>query len=125
MYENDNTDEVGPPSSWTLFESFSKRLTVSEDKTSGLVSVSIEHYSPLVAKQWLDMYLAAINTHMQQRQVEKVTNNKSLPKAATHKSIENAKLLNQKGYTFDYKNLYDALKSTMEKNWDLNHLKTK
>ena len=57
--------------------------------------------------------------------IEKISKNKSLPKAATHKSIENAKLLNQKGYTFNYKNLYDALKSTMEKNWDLNHLKTK
>jgi len=75
LVENDNTGEVGPPSSWTLFESFSKRLTVSEDNKSGLVSVSIEYYSPQVAKQWLDMYLAAINTHMQQRQVAKVTNN--------------------------------------------------
>jgi LPS O-antigen subunit length determinant protein (WzzB/FepE family) len=28
-----------------------------------------------MAKQWLDMYVAAINAHMQKRQVEKVTNN--------------------------------------------------
>ena len=55
--------------------------------------------------------------------IEKISKNKSLPKAATHKSIEKAKILNQKGYTFNYKNLYDALKSTMEKNWELNHLK--
>ena len=75
LVENDNVGEVGPPSSWKLFESFSKRLAVSEDKKSGLVSVSIEYYSPQMAKQWLDMYVAAINAHMQQRQVEKVTNN--------------------------------------------------
>jgi LPS O-antigen subunit length determinant protein (WzzB/FepE family) len=75
LVENNNTGEVGPPSSWKLFESFSKRLAVSEDKKSGLVSVSIEYYSPQMAKQWLDMYVAAINAHMQQRQVEKVTNN--------------------------------------------------
>lgn len=62
-------------SSWKLFESFSERLAVSEDKISGLVSVSIEYYSPQMAKQWLDMYVAAINAHMQQRQVAKVTNN--------------------------------------------------
>ena len=37
--------------------------------------MSIEYYSPLIAKQWLDMYVAAINAHMQQRQMEKVTNN--------------------------------------------------
>jgi uncharacterized protein involved in exopolysaccharide biosynthesis len=75
LVENDNTGEVGPPSSWKLFESFSERLVVSENKKSGLVSVSIEYYSALIAKQWLDMYVAAINAHMQQRQMEKVTNN--------------------------------------------------
>jgi len=66
---------TGPPSSWNLFQTFSERLTVSEDKKSGLVSVSIEYYSPQIAKQWLDMYVAAINAHMQQRQMAKVTNN--------------------------------------------------
>ena len=66
---------TGPPTSWSLFEAFSERLAVSEDKNSGLVSVSIEYYSPQMAKQWLDMYVAAINAHMQQRQVEKVTSN--------------------------------------------------
>ena len=66
---------MGPPSSWSLFKAFSGRLAVSEDKKSGLVSVSIEYYSPQIAKQWLDMYVSAVNAHMQQRQVAKVTNN--------------------------------------------------
>lgn len=66
---------VGPPSSWNLFKAFSERLVVSEDKKSGLVSVSIEYYSPQIAKQWLDMYVSSVNAHMQQRQVEKVTSN--------------------------------------------------
>jgi len=65
----------GPPTSWGLFQAFSGRLSVSEDKDSGLVSVSIEYYSPLIAKQWLDRYVEAINSHMQQRQMVKVTNN--------------------------------------------------
>ena len=75
LVENDNTGEVGPPSSWPLFQAFSERLVVSQNKKSGLVTVSIEYYSPQIAKQWLDMYVAAINAHMQQRQMEKVTNN--------------------------------------------------
>jgi len=66
---------IGEPSSWDLFEAFSGLLDVSEDKKSGLVSVSIEYYSPQIAKQWSDMYVAAINAHMQKRQVTKVTNN--------------------------------------------------
>ncbi len=75
LVANVNTGKLGPPSSWTLFESFSERLSVSEDVELGLVSVSIEHYSPKLAKEWLDKYVAAINKHMQLRQVEKATNN--------------------------------------------------
>jgi LPS O-antigen subunit length determinant protein (WzzB/FepE family) len=66
---------AGPPSSWNLFKAFSERLAVSEDKKSGLVSVSIEYYSPQIAKQWLDMYVSAVNAHMQKRKVAEVTNN--------------------------------------------------
>ena len=66
---------VGPPSSWDLFKAFSERLAVSEDKKLGLVSVSIEYYSPQIAKQWLDMYVLAVNAHMQKRKVAEVTNN--------------------------------------------------
>ncbi len=75
LVENDNSGEIGPPSSWKLFDSFSQRLQVSEDVKTGLVTLSIEYYSPQIAKQWLDMYVEAINAHMQERQVERVTNN--------------------------------------------------
>ena len=73
--KNSVTGEKGPPSSWVLFEEFSEKLTVAEDKKTGLVSVSIEYYSPLIAKDWLDLYVKAINEHMQARQIAKVTNN--------------------------------------------------
>ncbi len=66
---------VGSPTSWTLFEEFTELLEISEDNKTGLVSVSIEHYSPYIAKQWLDLYIKAINFYMQQRRIGKVTNN--------------------------------------------------
>ena len=71
----DLSGAVGPPSSWELFEAFSGRVAISEDRKSGLVSVSIEYYSPHVAKKWLDLYISAINEHMQSRQVLKVSKN--------------------------------------------------
>ena len=74
LTENDS-GVVGPPSSWELFKAFSERVAVAEDKKSGLVSVSIEYYSPQIAKQWLDLYISSINKHMQARQVVKVSNN--------------------------------------------------
>ena len=66
---------TGPPSSWSLFQAFSGRLAVSEDKKSGLVLVTIEYYSPQVAKQWVDLYVESINRFMQQRQLTKVSRN--------------------------------------------------
>jgi len=75
LVENNETGELGPPSSWKLFQDFVEMLSVSEDKKSGLVSVSIEYYSPQIAKHWLDLYVAAINGHMQERKMAEVTRN--------------------------------------------------
>lgn len=86
LVEDDHTGKEGPPSSWQLFEAFSDKLSVSEDKKSGLVSVSIEYYSPQIAKQWLDLYISAINKHMQARQVGKVSTNISYLEAQIEKT---------------------------------------
>lgn len=75
LLEDDESGGVRPPSSWELFERFREMVSMSEDKQSGLVSVSIEYYSPHVAKEWLDLYINAINKHMQERQVTKVASN--------------------------------------------------
>ena len=68
-------DSLGPPSSWQLFQSFSRRLSIAENKATGLVLISFEYYSPRIAKRWLDLYVEAINLFMQQRKVAKVTRN--------------------------------------------------
>ncbi|MDB3976420.1 Wzz/FepE/Etk N-terminal domain-containing protein [Gammaproteobacteria bacterium] len=76
LYDTENKQWVKErPTSWQLFKHFSGRLAVSEDKDSGLVEMSIEHYSPYTAKKWLDLYVTAINNHMQQRQMSKVSDN--------------------------------------------------
>ena len=75
LLEDDETGELRPPTSWELFERFSEMFSVSQNKLTGLVSVSIEYYSPQIAKEWLDLYIKAINKHMQQRQVAKVSSN--------------------------------------------------
>lgn len=63
------------PTSWELFEHFIQRLSVSSDKQTGLVSVSIEYFSPSVAKQWVDLFVVAINTHMRERKLGQVNSN--------------------------------------------------
>ena len=71
----DESGKLGPPSSWKLFEKFSEMLSIEEDKQSGLVRVSIEYFSPTHAHNWLEKYILAINKHMQERKVERVSNN--------------------------------------------------
>ena len=61
------------PSSWELFEEFKDRVSVSQDKTSGLVSLSVEYYSPEIAKQWTDKLVKAINAHIQKQDREEAT----------------------------------------------------
>jgi len=61
------------PSGWVLFKSFSGR--VSMVPKSGLVAISFDHYSPYIAKRLLDMYVTAINKHMQKRQIDKLIRN--------------------------------------------------
>lgn len=63
------------PSSWDLYESFTGKLTVEDDKASGLTKVSIEYLSPIVAKNWIDLYITSINEFMQLRKIEMISKN--------------------------------------------------
>ncbi|MDB4309094.1 Wzz/FepE/Etk N-terminal domain-containing protein [Porticoccaceae bacterium] len=72
---NPPSGKKAAPSSWELYEEFSKRLAVSSDKKSGLVSVSVEFYSPLAAKRWVDLFVVTINEHLRDRKLGQVNNN--------------------------------------------------
>ena len=73
----DDEDNGGfrPPSSWELYQEFLGKLSVVEDKKTNLVSVSIEYYSPGLAKAWVDMYVDAVNRYMQDQQIKSVASN--------------------------------------------------
>lgn len=64
-----------PPTSWSLFQLFAGMLNVSKNRDTGLVTVSIEYFSPHIAKKWLDLYIDEINTYMQNRKVDDVNRN--------------------------------------------------
>jgi uncharacterized protein involved in exopolysaccharide biosynthesis len=49
------------PSVQEAHEVFLQNLSVAQDKETGFISLSIEHYSPYVAKQWVDMLVVEIN----------------------------------------------------------------
>ncbi|MCG8315925.1 MAG: Wzz/FepE/Etk N-terminal domain-containing protein [Pseudomonadales bacterium] len=55
------------PTGWMLFERIRNRITVDQDVKTGLVTLSVEHYSPEVAKKWVDLLVIAINDHIKQQ----------------------------------------------------------
>lgn len=63
------------PTSWELYKEFSERLAVTTDKNTGMISISIEHYSPILAKQWVDLYITTINDYMRIRKLEQTNSN--------------------------------------------------
>ncbi|WP_083708685.1 Wzz/FepE/Etk N-terminal domain-containing protein [Pseudoalteromonas sp. SK18] len=57
------------PSMQEAYKEFSKIISASTDKESGMVKIAIEHVSPYVAQQWVDWLIKDINQTMKQRDV--------------------------------------------------------
>ncbi len=55
------------PSSWEAYKEFLDILNVSQDKTTSMVTISIEFYSPEIAKQWLLWLVQDINEYMREQ----------------------------------------------------------
>ncbi len=52
------------PSNQEAYIEYSKILAISQDKKTKFVSISIEHVSPFLAKEWLQLIIKNINNHM-------------------------------------------------------------
>ena len=57
------------PTSQEAFKEFRKALLINQDEETGLVYLSIEHISPNVAKEWMDVIIYNINECM--REIDK------------------------------------------------------
>ncbi len=55
------------PSYWESFEAFSKIMSISTDKESGMITLSIEYFSPELAKKWLVLLVKEINSAMREK----------------------------------------------------------
>lgn len=62
--------ETAEPSSWELFDAFRDRISVSEDSTTGIISISVEYFSPTLARDWAEMLVAAVNERIRLRDRE-------------------------------------------------------
>lgn len=57
------------PSMQEAHEEFMKIVQLSQSKETGFVTISVDHYSPSIAKQWVDWLVADINSTIMHRDV--------------------------------------------------------
>ena len=66
--------EVAPPrqskpSLQEAHEVFRQLISVSQDKETGFVTLSVEHFSPYIAKEWVDILILSINHTIREQDV--------------------------------------------------------
>lgn len=52
------------PTDWEVYKEFKKIYAISTDKETGMITISIESLSPIVAKKWLEQLVKDINAEM-------------------------------------------------------------
>lgn len=55
------------PSAQESYEVFKTKLSLSEDKKSGFITLSIKHQSPFIAKQWVELVVNEVNNFYRQK----------------------------------------------------------
>ena len=63
------------PTGWELYEKFLDRYRVIQDKKTEMITVTVEYYSPFIAREWSEKLVVAINSHMQSRKLQQVDRN--------------------------------------------------
>lgn len=61
------TENGAPPSDWRAYKRFSEMVTVSEDRQSGLVTLSVEWKEPKQAAVWTNELARRINDHLREK----------------------------------------------------------
>lgn len=64
------------PTAQEAYQVFNKEtLSITQDKESGLYTVSVKHYSPYIAQQWVNWLIEDINKVMRERTIAETSQN--------------------------------------------------
>lgn len=55
------------PSHWELYKAFNEIFSLERDKSSDLMTVAFDFYSPEMAKQWADLFIVELDSAMKAR----------------------------------------------------------
>lgn len=74
------------PTDWELFKEINNIISITADKKNGFVTITVDYYSPILAKQWVDWFVADLNTYMKNRDQKDATRNISYLKQQLDKT---------------------------------------
>lgn len=63
---NVKSHESKTPSDLEAYEFYKNILKIKKDKKTSFITISIDHHSPYIAKDWLDLIIKSINKSMQE-----------------------------------------------------------
>lgn len=63
------------PTSWEMYKVFMEKVEVRQDRKTNLISVSFNYFSPILARDFADLYVRSINNHMRERQISQSKKN--------------------------------------------------
>lgn len=72
---DEDTGESLKPTDWDAYKEFKELIVVTDNNSTGLVNLSITHYSPIIAKQWVDWLTADLNAWMKKKSLEETSKN--------------------------------------------------
>ncbi|WP_428773764.1 Wzz/FepE/Etk N-terminal domain-containing protein [Vibrio sp.] len=75
------------PTDWEAYKEFKELLSVSEAKDTGLVDISITHYSPVIAQQWVELLVQDLNAWMKDKSLTETRRNISYLEQQLDKTV--------------------------------------
>lgn len=63
------------PTEWEAYKQFKTLINISESKDNGLVTLSITHLSPTIAKQWVDWLVIDLNASIKKESLDDTRRN--------------------------------------------------
>lgn len=74
LYDAKSNKWKNKPSVQESFKEFKRILNISQDELTGLVYISIDHKSPIIAKKWVDLIIFNINESMREIDIKDAQN---------------------------------------------------
>jgi uncharacterized protein involved in exopolysaccharide biosynthesis len=70
---NPETGESYKPTSWSYIPKLKEKITIAKNPETGIITISVDHISPLIAYRWVSSLVSDINNYMREKDIAEAT----------------------------------------------------